>query len=69
MATTNKVKGWTGVLMTEDSNSHWPIKGDVPPDVEFGVAAAPWRPKNRSAKQPSPEGDKEPPCVGNQRSE
>ncbi len=26
MATTNKVKGWTGVLMTEDSSSHWPIK-------------------------------------------
>ena len=23
MATTNKVKGWTGVLMTEDSSSHW----------------------------------------------
>ncbi len=22
MATTNKVKGWTGVLMTEDSSSH-----------------------------------------------
>ena len=40
MATTNKVKGWTGVLMTEDSNSHWPIKGDVPPDVEFGVGSS-----------------------------
>ena len=26
MATTNKVKGWTGVLMTEDSSSHWSIK-------------------------------------------
>ena len=26
MATTNKVKGWTGVLMTEDFSSHWPIK-------------------------------------------
>ena len=26
MATTNKVKGWIGVLMTEDSSSHWPIK-------------------------------------------
>ena len=26
MATTNKVKGWTGVLMTEDSSSHWPTK-------------------------------------------
>ena len=26
MATTNKVKGWTGVLMTENSSSHWPIK-------------------------------------------
>ena len=26
MATTNKVKGWTGVLMTEDSSSHWPSK-------------------------------------------
>ncbi len=26
MATTNKVKGWTGVLMSEDSSSHWPIK-------------------------------------------
>ena len=26
MATTNKVKGWTDVLMTEDSSSHWPIK-------------------------------------------
>ena len=26
MATTNKVKGWTGVLMTEDSSSHWTIK-------------------------------------------
>ena len=26
MATTNKVKGWSGVLMTEDSSSHWPIK-------------------------------------------
>ena len=26
MATTNKVKGWTGVLITEDSSSHWPIK-------------------------------------------
>ena len=26
MATTNKVKGWPGVLMTEDSSSHWPIK-------------------------------------------
>ena len=26
MGTTNKVKGWTGVLMTEDSSSHWPIK-------------------------------------------
>ncbi len=26
MATTNKVKGWTGVLMTEDSSAHWPIK-------------------------------------------
>ena len=24
---TNKVKGWTGVLMIEDSSSHWPIKG------------------------------------------
>ena len=23
MATTNKVKGWTGVLMTGDSSSHW----------------------------------------------
>ncbi len=26
MATTNNVKGWIGVLMTEDSSSHWPIK-------------------------------------------
>ena len=26
MATTNKVKGWTGVLMIEDSSSHWPTK-------------------------------------------
>ena len=26
MAPTNNVKGWTGVLMTEDSSSHWPIK-------------------------------------------
>ncbi len=26
MATTNKVKGWSGVLMTEDSSSHWPTK-------------------------------------------
>ena len=26
MATTNKVKGWTGVLMTEDSSSHRPTK-------------------------------------------
>ncbi len=26
MATTNKVKGWSGVFMTEDSSSHWPIK-------------------------------------------
>ena len=26
MATTNKVKGWTGVLMTEDSSFHWPTK-------------------------------------------
>ena len=26
MATTNKVKGWIGVLMTEDSSSHWPTK-------------------------------------------
>ena len=26
MATTNKVKGWTGVLMTGDSSSHWPTK-------------------------------------------
>ena len=26
MATTNKVKGWSGVLMTEDSSFHWPIK-------------------------------------------
>ena len=26
MATTNKVKGWTGVLMTEDSSFHWPAK-------------------------------------------
>ena len=26
MATTNKIKGWTGVLMTEDSSSHWPTK-------------------------------------------
>ncbi len=26
MATTNKVKGWIGVLMTEDSSSHWRTK-------------------------------------------
>ena len=26
MTTTNKVKGWIGVLMTEDSSSHWPTK-------------------------------------------
>ena len=26
MATTNKVKGWSGVFMTEDSSSHWPTK-------------------------------------------
>ena len=26
MATTNKVTGWTGVLMTEGSSSHWPTK-------------------------------------------
>ena len=26
MATTNNVKGWIGVLMTEDSSSHWPTK-------------------------------------------
>ena len=26
MATTNKVKGWIGVLMTEDSSSHRPTK-------------------------------------------
>ena len=26
MATTNNVKGWTGVLMTEDSSFHWRIK-------------------------------------------
>ena len=26
MAESNKVKGWTGVLMTEDSSSHWPTK-------------------------------------------
>ena len=24
------------------SLSRWVAKGDVPPDVEFGVAAAPW---------------------------
>ena len=26
MVMTNNVKGWIGVLMTEDSSSHWPIK-------------------------------------------
>ncbi len=26
MATTNSVKGWSGVLMTEDSSSHRPTK-------------------------------------------
>ena len=26
MATTNSVKGWSGVLMTEDSSFHWPTK-------------------------------------------
>ena len=26
MTTTNKVKGWSGVLMTEDSSSHRPTK-------------------------------------------
>ena len=26
MATTNNVKGWTGVLITEDSSSHRPTK-------------------------------------------
>ena len=26
MATINHVKGWTGVLMTEDSSFHWPTK-------------------------------------------
>ena len=26
MATTNKVKGWLCLLMTEDSSFHWPTK-------------------------------------------
>ncbi len=26
MATTNKVKGWNGVLITEDSSFHWRTK-------------------------------------------
>ena len=26
MATTNNVKGWLGVLITEDSSFHWRIK-------------------------------------------
>ena len=26
MATTNHVKGWTGILMTEDSSFHWRTK-------------------------------------------
>ena len=26
MVMTNNVKGWIGVLMTEDSSSHWPTK-------------------------------------------
>ena len=26
MVTTNNVKGWIGVFMTEDSSFHWPTK-------------------------------------------
>ena len=50
--------------------SCWGMTGDVPPDVEFwGSGGSLAGLRIGRAKQPSPEGDKEPPCQGNQRSQ
>ena len=42
LAQLRRKKGQSHFLFMHLLDPHWPYLGDVPPDVEFGVAAAPW---------------------------